>query len=269
VPWVNNPNTHPYPARNRTLNYYGYRYLCTDTGRWLSRDPIGEEGGLNLYGMVGNDGVNYVDVLGEGIFSKIATTAAKSAIKHRIKKAIQDEIKERVKDIADKKVAKALSDAADNVESIMENSWWWEAFCWIPWIGDAADAADTAHDIKKALDKLDELSDAAKKAQADDLAAKAAKGGETSATKAGRQAHKDWQPGEGFDKEVTLPSGKRADAVNFETKQVEELKPENPRAVKRGEKQVEQSRQELGKEHGGDWTGAVETYKRWIWTRKV
>jgi len=30
----------------------------------LNRDPIEEEGGYNLYGFVGNDGVNWVDVLG-------------------------------------------------------------------------------------------------------------------------------------------------------------------------------------------------------------
>ncbi|MCB1097032.1 MAG: hypothetical protein KDN22_15775, partial [Verrucomicrobiae bacterium] len=30
---------------------------------WLSRDPIGERGGPNLYGFVGNDGVNWFDVL--------------------------------------------------------------------------------------------------------------------------------------------------------------------------------------------------------------
>ena len=34
------------------------------TGRWLSRDPIGESGGINLYGYVGNSPVNYVDPLG-------------------------------------------------------------------------------------------------------------------------------------------------------------------------------------------------------------
>jgi RHS repeat-associated protein len=45
--------------------YYGYRYLDTVNGRWVSRDPIGEEGGLNLYGMVGNDWVGRVDVVGE------------------------------------------------------------------------------------------------------------------------------------------------------------------------------------------------------------
>jgi bacterioferritin-associated ferredoxin len=34
------------------------------TGRWPSRDPIEEEGGLNLYGFVGNDALNWVDMLG-------------------------------------------------------------------------------------------------------------------------------------------------------------------------------------------------------------
>ena len=35
-----------------------------EQGRWLSRDPIGEDGGLNLYGYVGNDPLNWVDPLG-------------------------------------------------------------------------------------------------------------------------------------------------------------------------------------------------------------
>lgn len=35
-----------------------------ETGRWVSRDPIGERGGLNLYNFVGNDGVSNTDYLG-------------------------------------------------------------------------------------------------------------------------------------------------------------------------------------------------------------
>ncbi|MES2980668.1 MAG: RHS repeat-associated core domain-containing protein, partial [Verrucomicrobiota bacterium] len=35
-----------------------------ETGRWPSRDPIEEEGGINLYGFVGNDAVNHWDFLG-------------------------------------------------------------------------------------------------------------------------------------------------------------------------------------------------------------
>jgi len=46
------------------LIYYGFRYYSPDLGRWMSRDPIGELGGVNLYGFVGNDPVNGFDVLG-------------------------------------------------------------------------------------------------------------------------------------------------------------------------------------------------------------
>ena len=46
------------------VSCYGYRYYDAVTGRWPSRDPIGERGGINLYGFVGNDGVNWADILG-------------------------------------------------------------------------------------------------------------------------------------------------------------------------------------------------------------
>jgi RHS repeat-associated protein len=44
--------------------YYGYRYYTPQTGRWINRDPIEEKGGANLYGFVGNDGLNKSDLLG-------------------------------------------------------------------------------------------------------------------------------------------------------------------------------------------------------------
>jgi len=47
------------------LYYYQYRYYDPLTGRWPSRDPIGEKGGINLYGFVNNDGVDKLDVNGQ------------------------------------------------------------------------------------------------------------------------------------------------------------------------------------------------------------
>jgi RHS repeat-associated protein len=46
------------------LIYYNYRYYSPELGRWLSRDPIEEGGGDNLYGMVGNNPINKWDALG-------------------------------------------------------------------------------------------------------------------------------------------------------------------------------------------------------------
>jgi len=46
------------------VRYYGYRYYDPVTGRWPSRDPIGERGGVNIYGMVGNNAVGRWDYLG-------------------------------------------------------------------------------------------------------------------------------------------------------------------------------------------------------------
>jgi RHS repeat-associated protein len=46
------------------LYYYGYRFYDPETGRWPSRDPIGESGGVNLYGFVGNDSINRFDLFG-------------------------------------------------------------------------------------------------------------------------------------------------------------------------------------------------------------
>jgi len=57
-------NGHGYDETASGMFFYGFRYYDPVTGRWPSRDPIGERGGLNLYGMVGNDPANWTDILG-------------------------------------------------------------------------------------------------------------------------------------------------------------------------------------------------------------
>jgi len=47
-----------------TLCLAVYRAYDSSTGRWLSRDPIAERGGINLYGYVQDDPVSAVDPLG-------------------------------------------------------------------------------------------------------------------------------------------------------------------------------------------------------------
>jgi RHS repeat-associated protein len=45
-------------------SYYGYRYYDAVNGRWPSRDPIEERGGLYLYGMCFNNVLSKLDYLG-------------------------------------------------------------------------------------------------------------------------------------------------------------------------------------------------------------
>ena len=48
-----------------------YREYAPELGRWLSRDPIGEVGGINLYGYCLNDPVNFLDPLGLDASTKL------------------------------------------------------------------------------------------------------------------------------------------------------------------------------------------------------
>jgi len=50
--------------KETNLVYYNYRYYSSDLGRWLSRDPIGEKGGVNLYMFCYNNTILLYDYLG-------------------------------------------------------------------------------------------------------------------------------------------------------------------------------------------------------------
>ena len=51
------------------LTYYNNRYYSHSLGRFISQDPIFEEGGVNLYSFTANDPLNHWDVLGNEKFS--------------------------------------------------------------------------------------------------------------------------------------------------------------------------------------------------------
>ncbi len=46
------------------LAYYGHRFYNPALMRWLNRDPIEEDGGMNLYGFCGNNPTASIDYVG-------------------------------------------------------------------------------------------------------------------------------------------------------------------------------------------------------------
>ncbi len=53
-----------YTDRETGLIYYNFREYDPKLGRWLSRDPIHKQGGLNLYAYISNKTINHIDKLG-------------------------------------------------------------------------------------------------------------------------------------------------------------------------------------------------------------
>ena len=53
-----------YKDKETQLLYYGYRYYEPGSGMWLSKDPLGENGSLNLYSFLVNNGINAIERLG-------------------------------------------------------------------------------------------------------------------------------------------------------------------------------------------------------------
>ena len=92
------------------------------------------------------------------------------------------------------------------------------------------------------------------------------RGGETAATREGRRAHALYgerarQEGLRSGRDARLPSGREPDAIDDENRVVQELKPDNSRAIAKGNRQVEGYRRELEEATGKSWTGEVDTYR--------
>lgn len=66
----------PAPKSAGVVAEYGYRYYVAELGRWPNRDPLGEKGGVNLYGLLTNSALNHADFLGMEDFRSSLVAAA-------------------------------------------------------------------------------------------------------------------------------------------------------------------------------------------------
>lgn len=88
--------------------------------------------------------------------------------------------------------------------------------------------------------------------------------GENADAARGRQTHLNYRNslGAGYDFEVTLPSGLRPDAVDWNNRVVRELKSDAKSSQATGQRQLKTYVAELEKMTGQSWTGHLDTYKR-------
>jgi RHS repeat-associated protein len=107
-----NANTFRFSTKYRDaeaeLYYYGYRHYDPTTGRWLSRDPIQEAGGLNLYGMVNNCPIDRFDYL--GMKSKCQIMKEWNAI---------DDAHDKINDEIDRQINEWKKGLKDNVDDTL------------------------------------------------------------------------------------------------------------------------------------------------------
>ena len=240
---------------------YGARFYDPDIARWNACDVLADvQNGLSPYSFCGGNPILNVD--GDGNIFETAWDAVSlvMGVKSFVGNVRQGNVGDAIVDgvgivgdaisVAAPFVPGGLSAgiAAARIAKNADN------------VVDAVKAADKAVDAAQGLDNTVGIIDAPKVFSTN----KAITKGETFHTALGRKAHNDYNPGEGFIKEYRLPSHKRADAVNEEMGIVKELKPNNKRAIKKGEKQVQEYVDELQQiRPDREWKGFVETYDKW------
>lgn len=111
------------------LYYYGLRYYNPSTGRWLSRDRIGEVGGVNLYGFGWNDAVNTWDILGllppgsalrgdTPVLLEVMTELDRQAVQQVIRESASLAAKEAAKEAARQAALRAAAAAAASAAAV-------------------------------------------------------------------------------------------------------------------------------------------------------
>ena len=217
---------------------FGARQYSPALRRWMTPDPMSEKYyGVSPYAFCNNNPVNFVDP--DGRFPDVIWDVA----------SIGMGVKSLIGNIKAGETRAAIGDGIGIVVDV--------AAAALPFVPGGVGAVRAG---AKTVDALDNVAEAAKGVKAAKIADQSgsvhnaessfinkssSKGGESADTKLGRQMHKDYNPGDGYIKEFTLPSGKRADAVSFEKGDVRELKPNNSKAIKRGEKQAQSYINEL------------------------
>ena len=222
------------------LTDYGARYYAPTFGHWTTIDPMADKYyNVSPYAFCNNNPVNYIDPNGEAVETLWDIASIGMGVRSFVKNIKSGNFRGAVGDalgVAVDAVAAAVPFVPGGVGAVRAGA-------------KAVNAIDNAADATKSVktaSKAEEVCSTIRTTETSLGNTKYSKtGGENVSTKLGREKHKEYNPGNDYIKEFRLPSGKRVDAVSFEKADVRELKPNNSKAIKRGEKQVQSYREEL------------------------
>jgi len=245
--------------RATSLTYANARYYKQNIGRFISQDPVflalgsqdavklreklGNPQGLNSYAYSFNNPLKYVDVTGEEAYEftmKLVSGAVGLASDYLRSKA------------------ESLSSSGHQPLSSLLNT-----------VAGGLDTYSTAFDTSASPEARAEAfsSMAGNLYIVTGLIQPINKSGsavsprlEPPQLKAGKAAHRMEPVLPGEKPEVTTPSGKRMDRYNPNIYHIREIKPDNPRAIREGQKQVEGYRKEMESATGKPHTSEVSTY---------
>lgn len=208
-----------------------YRAYDPVLGRWLSRDTIGENGGINLYGYISNRPINGIDPLGLFVAPPVVGPAPPPVIAG----VLVFQIGYGVGTIIDTTLG-----VSDKIAS---------------WYGPKPEDFHAPR-VQGAMPPPRPPKPPRGGAAA---ACPNSPNGENEHTASGREAHKWWQPPEGYRTDFEFDNGLKPDAINFQTRNILELKPNNPQAIQQGMRQIQKYIKAAQEQFGGTWTGQVVT----------
>jgi len=215
------------PATDTRFTYQRDWWYDPATGRFLTQDPIGLAGGVNLYSYAGGNPVSFSDPFG----------------------------------LCEPKPQCEALVAAYEMTGAAVGAWFGG--------GSSMATALASGGVLAASAPLQMAAGAALGAAVGHVAGEVAafamsRGGETAATRRGRDAHSEWSTQRAAEGDITnrqIPGTKlRPDALNLDQGLIRELKPNNASAIQRGLQQLDRYVDAAQRAFGRAFRGILETY---------